>query len=66
MKTKEPKIIYKEPDFPAYKKACEKFGVSFHKGIVFTYGDKVYTAKKLDRGTIVHEKTHMRQHSYKL
>lgn len=47
---------------PVYKKAQEKFGVDFYKGIVFTYGNTIHVANgKLSPDLLVHELVHVKQ-----
>lgn len=44
-----------------YQPAVKQFGVDFKKGVVFTYGDTIYSAVPIPRDLMVHELTHVRQ-----
>lgn len=44
-----------------YSKIVKKFGVSWEKGVVFTYGDIIYTKYPLTSDLLEHELVHVRQ-----
>ena len=61
--TKDIKYVNTPPTNGIYEKAQKKWGVDFDKGIIFTYGNTIYSKIPLTPDLIVHETTHVRQHA---
>lgn len=55
------RIEYTLPPIDLYKKAVDKFGVDWHKGVIFTYGSTIFTKFELPNDLLKHEETHVRQ-----
>ena len=54
-------ITYSHEKPPIYERCVQKFGVDWDKGVIFTYGDTVYSKNELDEDLKAHEATHVRQ-----
>ena len=46
---------------PIYDRCVEKFGVSFDDGIIFAYGDTIYSKNVPPEDLCVHEAVHLKQ-----
>lgn len=54
-------VVYEKPPAHIYDRAVEQFGVDWEDGVIFTYGDKIYTKNELPDHLFQHEMTHVRQ-----
>ena len=54
-------IIKTPPPSHIYDRCVEQFGVDFNQGVIFTYGDNIYTKNDLPDHLIIHESTHIKQ-----
>ena len=54
-------LIQSKPPKHIYDKAVEQFGVNWEDGVIFTYGDNIYTKYNLPNHLIAHESTHIKQ-----
>ncbi len=48
---------------PIYEKCVEAFGVDWDKGVIFTYGNTIYSKFQIDPIKVSHEMIHVRQQS---
>lgn len=55
------RIEYTLPPIDMYKKVVDRFRVDWHKGVILTYGDIIYTKFELPNDLLKHEETHVRQ-----
>ena len=57
------KIYYStgKPPNNLYNRAKEKFGCLWDDGVIFTYGDTVYSKNPISEDLKIHEATHVRQ-----
>lgn len=54
-----PKFSSAKP--PIYQQCVDKFGINWHKGIIFTYGDTIHSKNPISKQKIAHESVHIRQ-----
>lgn len=46
---------------PIYQRAKKQFGVTWDMGVIFTYGDQIYSKNDINEFKMVHEKVHIKQ-----
>lgn len=54
-------IIYSHEKPPIYERCVKEFGVDWDKGVIFTYGNTVYSKHELPEDLKAHEATHVKQ-----
>lgn len=53
------KLLHEKPAI--YQRLVDKFGVSWDRGIIITYGDNVYCKNNIGPDLIAHESVHVEQ-----